>query len=78
MNEESYMFCSKCGAATPEDSQFCRKCGQDLAFSVSSSGAAAAPARIPEPKPQRKLVRTPYAIAGVLLLARIIREHEEI
>jgi len=43
----------------------------------TGSGAAAAPARIPEnksqePKPQRKLVRTPYAIAGALLIIFMI------
>ena len=30
------MFCSKCGVALPDDSQFCRKCGQ--AQSVTSTG----------------------------------------
>jgi hypothetical protein len=72
------MYCPKCGVETPDDSQFCRKCGQGLSVvaSPTGAGAAAAPARIPEPKPQekpkRKLVRTPYAIAGVLLLLFVI------
>lgn len=72
------MFCPKCGTEHPDDSQFCRKCGQGLAVVASATGTAAAvaPARIPETKPQekpgRKLVRTPFAIAGVLLLLFIV------
>lgn len=44
------MFCRKCGTETSDDSQFCRKCGVSVntGFAVSSSGAAAAPARIAE------------------------------
>jgi zinc-ribbon domain len=73
------LFCPKCGTETPDDSQFCRKCGQGLAVVASATGiaAAVAPARIPEakpqePKPQRRLVRTPFAIAGVLLIIFVI------
>jgi hypothetical protein len=68
------LFCPKCGTEHPDDSQFCRKCGQGLAGVASATGAgtAVAPARIPETKTQRKLVRTPFAIAGVLLLLFII------
>jgi zinc ribbon protein len=72
------MYCPKCGIETPDDSQFCRKCGQGLAVvaTATGAGAAVAPARIPETKPQaqpkRKLVRTPYAIAGVLFLLVIV------
>lgn len=42
------MFCSKCGVDLPEDSQFCRKCGQAQSVAPTSAGAAAAvaPARI--------------------------------
>jgi hypothetical protein len=48
-----------------------------MAVVLTSAGAAAAvaPARIPNVPPaklQRKLVRTPYAIAGILLLAFVI------
>jgi hypothetical protein len=41
------MFCSHCGTNHPDDSQFCRKCGQTLAVVTSTGGAAAAvaPAR---------------------------------
>ena len=66
------MFCPKCGTETTDDSQFCRKCGQGLAVASTGTTAAVAPARIPETKPQRKLVRTPFAIAGVLLLLFLI------
>jgi hypothetical protein len=68
------VFCPKCGTEHRDDSQFCQKCGQGLAVVASATGTAAtvAPARIPEAKPQRKLVRTPFAIAGILLLLVIL------
>jgi len=66
------LFCPKCGTETADDSQFCRKCGQGLAVASTGTAAAVVPARIPETKPQRKLVRTPFAIAGVLLLLFLI------
>jgi len=72
------VFCPKCGTETQDDSQFCRKCGRGLAVAASTTGAGAAvaPARIPDPKPQekrrRKLLRTPYAITGVLLLIFVV------
>ncbi len=73
------MFCPKCGTETLDDSQFCRKCGQGLAVvaSATGAGAAVAPARISQAQPQetkvqRKLVRTPFAIAGVLLFLFIV------
>lgn len=64
------MFCSKCGTETPDDSQFCRKCGLTLGTVATHGGAAAAfaPARIPQPQ-KRKLVRTPFLVVGVLVLA---------
>ena len=43
------MFCAKCGADLPNDSRFCRSCGQTLGVVSVGGGAAAAvaPARIP-------------------------------
>jgi hypothetical protein len=41
------MFCSKCGTDLPDDSRFCRSCGQTLGAVSTGGGAAAAPARIP-------------------------------
>jgi hypothetical protein len=80
------MFCPKCGSEHPDDSQFCRKCGQGLATPATSSGvvsagagAAVAPARIPEtprspetPQKSKPWVRAPFAIAGVLLLLLLV------
>ncbi len=68
------MFCPKCGTETPEDSQFCRKCGQGLSAPGTSTGTATAvaPPRIPDLTPQRKLVRAPFAVAGVLFLLLLI------
>jgi hypothetical protein len=59
------MFCLKCGAQLPVDSQFCQKCGQAQSIGVSGGGAAAvAPARIPVPAPKSPLVRW-TAIGGI-------------
>lgn len=37
------MFCSKCGAAIPEGSQFCSQCGQALAAPPVAAGRATVP-----------------------------------
>lgn len=62
------MFCSKCGTDLPEDSQFCRKCGTSLSTVTTSSGGAAAPA----PAKAKPSVRTPFKIAGVLVLLFLV------
>lgn len=66
------MFCSKCGAETSDDSQFCRKCGKPLSVSSTSGGAAAAvaPARIAA-KPKSK-VRAPFKVAAFLILMFVL------
>jgi hypothetical protein len=62
------MFCAKCGADLPNDSRFCRSCGQTLgAVSVGGGAAAAvAPARIPahEPKSSNAIL----SVVGLVLL----------
>jgi hypothetical protein len=63
------MFCHKCGVDLPDDSQFCRKCGQAQSVSVGG-GAAVAPARIPEPapKPQNLTLLTVLCALPLLFL----------
>lgn len=61
------MFCSKCGTDLPDDSQFCRKCGQGVGSVSVGGGAAAAvaPAPTAAAKPKRK---TAVWIAAIFLL----------
>jgi uncharacterized membrane protein YvbJ len=51
------MFCPKCGTETTDGSQFCRKCGSALRATVTSAPIKAKPK-----------VRTPFKVAGVLIL----------
>ena len=66
------MFCSNCGVDLPDDSQFCRKCGQAQSVTSASSGAAAAvaPARIPvaATRPQGSTAKWGWVLALLLLL----------
>ena len=57
------MFCPKCGTETPDDSQFCRKCGRSL--TVAPTPIAVPPLSPQQVKPKRKLVRAPFLIAGI-------------
>jgi hypothetical protein len=41
------MFCSKCGMESPDDSQFCRKCGNSLASFPAPPIVAPVPAKQP-------------------------------
>jgi hypothetical protein len=51
------MFCTQCRTELPDDSRFCRSCGQTIGVVSTGGGApaAVAPARIqaPEPTPKR-------------------------
>ena len=62
------MFCTKCGTDLPDDSQFCRKCGQPQSVASTSTGAAAAvaPARITTPS------EAPRTNAGRTIVIRLI------
>ena len=74
------MYCPKCGNEHAGDSQFCRKCGQGLAASVTSSGvsvgagAAVAPARVQEvnpqepPKPSSRWKRIPLFLLVLVIV----------
>lgn len=66
------MFCHKCGTETPDDSQFCRKCGGSLTAVSTGGGAAAAPALAPQ-RPKRGVgvgVWIPAALlVGILVWA---------
>ena len=62
------MFCPKCGTEHPDDSQFCRKCGNTI-------GTASTTPTVAPPKPETKkkpLVRAPFAILGVLVVIFLI------
>jgi hypothetical protein len=56
------MFCHKCGIETPDDSQFCRKCGNALTDTgKTSTTLAAAPAKA-------QGVRTPLVLGLIFAL----------
>jgi ribosomal protein L40E len=63
------LACSKCGAALPEDAQFCLKCGKAVSFSpkAASTTDSAAEAKA-APKPKRKF----RIVLGVLLALVLI------
>jgi len=62
------MFCAKCDADLPNDSRFCRSCGQTLGVVSVGGGAAAAvaPARIPAHEP--KSSNAVWSVVGLVLL----------
>ena len=63
------MFCSKCGVALPDGSQFCRKCGQaQVADSTSSAAAATASTPVPAQAHQPKS-NTAKWVLGLLALS---------
>ena len=72
------MFCSKCGAAIPEGSQFCSQCGQALAAPPVAAGQAMVPS--PEaPTSGKALASMITGIFGLLFffpaIAAIILGH---
>lgn len=66
------MYCPKCGSEQPNDSQFCRNCGQAQSVASTSGNAAAAvaPARIPLAAPQPQGSQAKWVL-GILLLVVI-------
>ncbi len=60
------MFCPKCGTETPDDSQFCRKCGKSLGVVSIADGAVVGAAQAPQPKPERRT--TLWALVALLSL----------
>ena len=61
------MFCTKCGTDLPDDSQFCRKCGQSLGISASGGPAAAVPPMaVPAARPKSRVAI--WFLVPVLLL----------
>jgi uncharacterized membrane protein YvbJ len=66
------MTCTKCGVDLPNDSRFCRSCGQTLGVVSVGGGAAAAvaPARIPAPGP--KSGNAIWGVLGIVLLLALL------
>ena len=60
------MFCNKCGTELPDDSQFCRKCGQSLTVGPTAQGPMGAAPSIP--KPPHGSLRLLAVIGGALVL----------
>jgi hypothetical protein len=59
------MFCTTCGGETPNDSRFCRMCGDSYLVAPTAGGAAGARRAWPM---SFQLSRVAFVVAGVLLL----------
>lgn len=68
------MFCPKCGTETPDDSQFCRKCGQSLAGAVSTSTGIA----VPKPKNRAILVALVSGIIVLFVVAALVINNSQL
>ena len=66
------MFCRKCGASVPEDSQFCSKCGQSVSVVASSSGTAAAVAPALERSPVPKATQSRSSNRGTVIGVAVV------
>jgi hypothetical protein len=66
------MFCLHCGSEVPDESKFCRKCGQSQSVSTSGGAAAAvAPARVATPAPVTA-TRKPGRFIGARLVPLLV------
>jgi zinc-ribbon domain len=61
------VFCVKCGAQTPDDSQFCRKCGHELR-AVSTTATVPPPVAASPPKPKSRAALWIFLILLALIL----------
>ena len=52
------MFCGQCGTQTPDDSKFCRNCGQSLHSSTVSTTSTAAVATAPALEGEKTFLQT--------------------
>jgi hypothetical protein len=61
------MFCVKCGTETPDDSQFCRKCGHALGV-VPTATVSQPAASVPPAKPKSKWSLGVFIVLLILIL----------
>lgn len=69
MTPSTTVYCTKCGADLPEDSQFCRKCGQPVVATPVSPASPASPTTSPAPVKSSRLERIPLFLALLVIVA---------